>query len=118
MTIEVDKNYFDMLEKSYAYLRQQQEFNPGSNDIEKVVRCKDCVAYKDSRFEMNVCTRNNQIFPRDGYCNFGIMKSDIKTGVELEYKVNKSHVDESGINIIDSFDITGFSIVDDTCSNE
>lgn len=117
MTIEVDKNYFDMLEKSYAYLRQQQEFSHDSNNIEKVVRCKDCVAYKDSSFENNVCTRNNQIFPRDGYCNFGIMKSDIRTRTELECKVNESRIDESGINIIDSFDVTGFSIVDGTCSN-
>ena len=70
--ITVDKKE---LLKALNYDREEYEKGYADSKSE-IVHCKDCIAYdiKTDRFEMNVCKRNNKIFPKNGYCSFGIKK--------------------------------------------
>ena len=87
--ITVDKKE---LLKALNYDRE--EYEKGYADAKsEIVHCKDCIAYdsKTDRFEMNVCKRNNKIFPKNGYCSFGIKKD---CGAKMDEKSKSDNVIE------------------------
>lgn len=51
--------------------------NTLTDDVQKVVRCKDCIFFKKDVFGQSVCTRSfNQFFMNpDDFCSYGTKES-------------------------------------------